>query len=177
MATYNFYLKVDDASQSTLGEGGLYMIGTEMKALFDAVCQLDTCSFSDSDFWWNPSSVDDTSLLVYFVADQNSSLVRTVKPGTALGGGGTTHISPAGNLSEVYVSAASGDDNPARALAVLAFHEGMHNLLKKGDSLHATGGMGLAAATVYSSSQLTQKNKDLMAGVMGTSIKQNTSFL
>ena len=118
-----------------------------------------------------------TSLLIYFVDDQSSSLVRQIKPNSPLGGGGTTHISSAGNLSEVYVSAAASDENSPRALAVLAFHEAMHNLLKKGQSLHASGGMGLAAETVFSNSRLTQKNKELMAAVTGKTIPQNTSFL
>ena len=65
----------------------------------------------------------------------------------------------------------------ARALAVLAFHEAMHNLLKRGNDLHAMGGMGLAAATVFPNSKLTQRNKELMAAAMGKNIPQNQSFL
>jgi hypothetical protein len=175
MSTYNFYLKDATTSTSNLGEGDLYIIGREMKALFDEVCLLDACPFSDSDFWWD--RVDEKALLVYFVDDRDSSLVHKVKPGSALGPAGTTHISPAGNLSEVYVSAAASDVDSTRALAVLAFHEAMHNLLKRGQSLHAMGGMGLAAETVFSNSKLTQKNKELMAGVMDKEILQNTSFV
>jgi hypothetical protein len=177
MATYNFYLKNATSDAFNPGEGGLYTIGLEMKALFDEVCQLDACPFSDSDFWWDPTTVSDTSLLVYFVDGKGSSLVHKVKPKWPLGAGGTTHISTADNLSEVYVSAATNNANPARALAVLAFHEAMHNLLKMGQSLHGSGGMDLAAVKVFSNSKLTQKNKDLMAGVMGDKILQNTSFL
>jgi hypothetical protein len=175
--TYNFYLKDAATSGPDWGEGTRYVIGLEMKTLFDEVCQLPSCPFSDSDFWWDPRSVSDTSLLIYFVDGKTSSLVHKVKPKTALGGGGTTHISSAGNLSEVYVSIGVKDSNPARALAVLAFHEAMHNLLKLGNGLHGSGGMGLAAATVFSNSKLTQKNKDLMAKVMGTKVPQNASFL
>ncbi|PYV49043.1 MAG: hypothetical protein DMG92_12140 [Acidobacteria bacterium] len=176
--TYDFYLK-DSATSGpgTWGEGDRYVVGTELKLLFDEVCQLSSCPFDISDFWWDPTSVSTTSLLIYFVDDQSSSLVRQIKPNSPLGGGGTTHISSAGNLSEVYVSAAASDENSPRALAVLAFHEAMHNLLKKGQSLHASGGMGLAAETVFSNSRLTQKNKELMAAVTGKTIPQNTSFL
>ena len=109
--------------------------------------------------------------------DRGSSLIHQIKPNSPLGPGGTTHISSAGNLSEVYVSAVAQDSDPTRALAVLAFHEGMHNLLKRGQSLHAMGGMGLAAETVFSNSKLTQRNKDLMAAVMDKQILQNTSFV
>jgi hypothetical protein len=178
MTTYNFYLK-DNATSGpgTWGEGDRYVLGMELKQLFDEVCQLSSCPFDISDFWWDPTSISATSLLIYFVDDQSSSLVQQIKPNSSLGGGGTTHISSAGNLSEVYVSAGASDPNSARAWAVLAFHEAMHNLLKMGNSLHASGGMGLAAQTVYSNSNLTQRNKELVAAVMGKTIPQNTSFL
>ncbi len=156
---YNFYLKDAATGGANWGEGTCYVVGMELKNLFDEVCQLPSCPFSDSDFWWDPTSVTDTSLLIYFVDGPSSSLVRKVRPKAPLGVGGTTHISNAGNLSEVYVSVAANDSNPARALAVLAFHEAMHNLLKTGQGLHGSGGMGLAAAIVYSNSKLTQKNQ------------------
>jgi hypothetical protein len=175
--TYNFYLKDKTTAAANWGEGDCYVTGIELKTLFDEVCQLAACPFSDSDFWWDPTSVGDTSLLIYFLDGQGSSLVRKVRPKAPLGGGGTTHVSSAGNLSEVYISAGANDSNPARAMAVLAFHEAMHNLLKMGQGLHGAGGMGLAAETVYSNSKLTKKNKDLMAVVMGKKILQNTSFL
>ena len=110
--TYDFYLK-DSATSGpgTWGEGDRYVVGTELKLLFDEVCQLSSCPFDISDFWWDPTSVSTTSLLIYFVDDQSSSLVRQIKPNSPLGGGGTTHISSAGNLSEVYVSAAASDEN------------------------------------------------------------------
>lgn len=178
MTTYNFYLKDAATPGSDWGEGTCYVIGLEMKTLFDEVCQLPSCPFSVSDFWWDPQSVNSTSVLVYFVNDSTRSLVRKVTPNAQLGQGGTTHISPAGNLSEVYVSIGVQDpNNPARALAVLAFHEVMHNLLQTGNGLHGSGGVGLAAATVYSNSKLTPKNKELVAKAMGKSIPQNTLFL
>lgn len=178
MTTYNFYLKDRGTSAGNFwGEGDRYVLGLEMKKLFDEICLLSACPFSTSDFWWDPATVSDTELLIYFVDAPGDSLVRRIRPNTPLGGGGTTHISTAGNLSEVYLSAIAGQADPVRALAVLAFHEGMHNLLKMGGGLHGAGGMGLAAATVYSTTQLTSRNKQLLAPVMGTRIPQNTSFL
>ncbi len=177
MSTYNFYLKDKGTRGALWGEGTCYMIGVEMKALFDEVCLLQSCPFSTSDFWWDPTSIKETEVLVYFMDSKSKSVIRRVKPNAPLGAGGTTFISSAGNISEVYIGAANNDPDQARALAVLAFHEIMHNLLKMGNSLHGSGGMGLAAGTVYSSSKLTKRNKELMAGVMGKKIKQNTSFL
>jgi hypothetical protein len=107
--TYNFYLKDAASSGTDWGEGTRYVVGNELKSLFDQVCALVACPFSMSDYWWDPPNVDDTSLLVYFVNGHGGSKVRKLKPGAALGAGGTTHISGAGNLSEVYVSAAAGD--------------------------------------------------------------------
>src|SRR5206468_1863187 len=117
-------------------EGDCYMVGVEMKALFDEVCQLSACPFDASDFWWDPTTVGDTELLIYFVDSQSDSLVHRVRPKSLLGQGGTTHTSTAGNLSEVYLSAVQNDADSARALAVLAFHEAMHNLLRWGNKLH-----------------------------------------
>jgi len=177
MATYNFYLKDAGTHGPDWGEGNCYVVGLEMKGLFDEVCQLASCPFDNSDFWWDPPSVGNTELLIYVVDSRAASLVRRVRPNSSLGQGGTTRISSAGNLSEVYLSAVRTDPNSARALAVLAFHEAMHNLLGWDNKLHGAGGMGLAAATVFSNSRLTQRNKELMAGVMGKNIPQNTAFL
>ena len=119
------------------------------------------------------------SLLIYFINSQADSLVRKVRPGSNLGPGGTTiPDDPTGNLSEVYFfTTAWQASDAARLLAVLAFHEAMHNLLKLGDRLHATGGMGLAAARVEETTRLTDTNKRLMAAVMADNIPQNSSFL
>ena len=178
MTTYNFYLKdLGTSAPGFWGEGDRYVLGLEIKKFFDEICQLAACPFSTSDYWWDPSTVSDTELLIYFVDGPSSSLVHRIRPSASLGPAGTTHISTAGNLSEVYLSAIAGQSNPVRALAVLAFHEAMHNLLKQGVGLHGSGGMGLAAATVYATTQLTSRNKQLMAPAMGTRIPQNTSFL
>jgi hypothetical protein len=176
--TYNFYLKdLGTSGPGFWGEGDRYVLGLQLAAFFDEICQLQSCPFSDSDYWWDPTTVGNTDLLVYFVDSPANSLVHKIRPKQTLGPGGTTHVSTAGNLSEVYLSAARKDVDPIRALAVLAFHEAMHNLLRLGNALHASGGMGLAAATVFSNSKLTPQNKTLMAGVMGKTIPQNSSFL
>lgn len=62
---------------------------------------------------------------------------------------------------------------------MLAFHEAMHNKLKRGGSLHshAVGGGGMASATVYANTQLNQQNVDKMASALATAVTQNTGFL
>lgn len=178
MTTYNFYLKdLGTGAPGFWGEGDRYVLGLEIKKFFDEICLLAACRFSTSDYWWDPATVSDTDLLIYFVDGPSASVVRQIRPNASLGSAGTTHISTAGNLSEVYLSASAGQPNRTKALAVLAFHEAMHNLLKQGAGLHGSGGMGLAAATVYATTQLTSRNKQLLAPVMGTRIPQNTSFL
>src|SRR5574341_1966084 len=104
MTTYNFYLKDRGTSApGTWGEGDRYVVGTYLMEFFDEICQLSSCPFSKSDFWWDPTSINDTDLLIYFVDAKADSLVRKIKPKAPQGGGGTTHISSAGNLSEVYI--------------------------------------------------------------------------
>jgi hypothetical protein len=185
LPTFSFFLS-DQTSEfdgfnwiSELGQGGMYTIGTYLKGFFDQVCQLDSCPYNTSDFTWNPAAASASNLVIYFINSSADSLVSKVNPGTPLGEGGTTLLDPAGNLSEVYFTSpgTDGASDLARQLAVLAFHESMHNLLQLGKSLHASGGMGLAAEVVPENASLTDTNKKLMAPAMGNDIPQNTSFL
>jgi hypothetical protein len=175
--TFNFYLKDLGTSGSSWGEGDRYVIGVNMKGLFDTVSADQNCAFSDSDFFWDPAASGSLTLVIYFVDDHASSVLRRIRPSSPLGPGGTTHISGAGNLSEVYLSAAAGQADTAAALARLAFHEGMHNLLNRGQSLHASGGGGLASETIFANTNLTQRNIDLLAPAVSNTPAQNTSFL
>jgi hypothetical protein len=185
MSTYNFRLsdQVRDSHPGVWGEGTAYAIGNYLKEFFDEVCSSPLTSYSDSDFWWDSSSSDvrPHEVLIYFLDSQADSLVRKVAAGASLGPGGTTLIRSSGNISEVYVreslaAMGSGGDF-ARGLAVLAFHEAMHNKLKLGGSLHATGGGGMAATTVFANTKLSSKNIQQMAAALGRSVPQNLSFL
>ncbi len=177
VATFNFYLKDSGTSApATWGEGDRYEIGNQMKALFDDVCAEAACPFDNSDFWWDPTG-GDIPLLIYFVDGQADSLVRRIRPHANLGGGGTTHVSPTGNLAEVYISGGTIFNDSAAGLGRLAFHEAMHNLLNMGNNLHAVGGGGLASAVVFENTNLTQRNKALMAPALGRKVAQNTTFL
>ena len=184
MSTYNFHLgdRVT-GSPGVWGEGTGYMIGLYMQELFNAVCGSPSTPYSDSDFWWNasPGNVRAHEVVVYFVSNKSESLVKKVAPSIGLGGGGTTRIHASGNLSEVYVaeslSAMGGGSDIARGLAVLAFHEAMHNKLKLGNSLHAVGGGGLASTTVYATTKINAQNIAKMAPALSLAVPQETKFL
>ncbi|MFZ0712379.1 MAG: hypothetical protein WAM53_20230 [Terrimicrobiaceae bacterium] len=175
--TFNFYLKDLGTSGDRWGEGDRYVIGTEMKGLFDLVCADPNCQFSDSDFWWDPAAGSALTVIIYFVDNHAGSVLRTIRPNSPLGPGGTTLVSGGGNLSEVYLSAAAGQSDTAPALARLAFHESMHNLLNRGQSLHGVGGGGLASEIIFANTNLTQANINLLAPAVSNTPAQNTSFL
>jgi hypothetical protein len=120
-------------------------------------------------------------VLIYFLDSKSDSLVQQVSAGATLGPGGTTLIRASGNRSEVYVreslAAMGGGADVARGLAVLAFHEAMHNKLKLGGSLHSTGGGGMAAATVFANTNVNAGNTAKMAPALSRTAAQDTSFL
>lgn len=185
MTTYNFRLsdKVRSSNPNVWGEGILYVIGTYLKEFFDQVCTSNLAPYSDSDFWWNSSASDIRSheVLVYFLDSRANSLIHKVSPKGPLGPGGTTLIRSSGNLSEVYVreslAAMGGGGDVARGLAVLAFHEAMHNKLKLDGKLHSIGGGGMAATTVFANTNLTKENIAIMAPALSRPVPQNGSFL
>lgn len=185
ISTYN--IRLSDHVRSSIpgawGEGTAYVIGTYLKEFFDGVCASPLTSYSDSDFWWDSSSTDVRSheVLIYFLSNKQDSLVKQVAAGTILGPGGSTLIRSSGNLSEVYVTeslaAMGGGGDFARGLAVLAFHEAMHNKLRLGEGLHTMGGGGMAAATVFANTNLNAKNIAMMAPTLSQAVPQNLSFL
>lgn len=185
MTIYNVRLadQVGSSLPAVWGEGTAYTVGIEIKALFDEVCASPLTTFDASDYWWNSAAGDVRAgeVLVYFLTERGDSLVRKVQAGAGLGAGGTTLIRTAGNLSEVYVkealAAMGGGASIARGLAVLAFHEAMHNKLRLGNKMHSTAGGGIAATTVYANTELKQRNVDLMAKALATPVAQDTSFL
>ncbi len=175
MPIYNVYLK-DVQHGADWGEGDAYAVGNYLKGLFDEVCQRPETTFTAADFWYNPNAGDikDHELLVYLVANQGASVIRGIRPNQSLGPGGTTLFTSNWSLTEVYHSAAFdlNDANPWRGLAVLCFHELMHNKLKRGNILHTNGGGGLARATVFSDYTLSATNKQLMASALSKKVPQ-----
>jgi hypothetical protein len=169
---YNVYIKsVGVGYSADWGEGDAYVVGNYLKELFDQVCSHPASAYSGGDYWWEPNAGDiaDHELLVYLVSNRSNSIIRSLFPGQGLGPGGTTYFNNNYSLTEVYfdVGFNLADANPHRGLAVLCFHELMHNKLKRGNSLHTNGGGGLARATVYSNYMLSAENKRLMANALG----------
>ncbi|MCP5418960.1 MAG: hypothetical protein H6970_00515 [Gammaproteobacteria bacterium] len=78
--------------------------------------------------WWryNAALVEDDELVVYFypVASYGD-----IPPGKCAHAGGCTFQHTKGMLSEIYVRPVADAPNRAQLLAVLAFHEIMHNKL------------------------------------------------
>jgi hypothetical protein len=185
VSTYNFRLsdKVGGSNPGVWGEGTAYVVGNYLKEFFNRVCTSPLTPYSDSDFWWDSaaSEVRAEEVLIYFLDSKSDSLVQQASAGATLGPGGTTLIRSSGNLSEVYVreslAAMGGGADFARGLAVLAFHEAMHNKLKLGGSLHSTGGGGMAATTVFANTNLNAANIAKMAPTLSRTVAQNVSFL
>lgn len=174
---FKFFIKSRGFTYSTnWGEGDAYAVGSYLKGLFDEVCQHQSSGYSSSDFWWEPNAGDiaDHELLVYLVPSRASSIIRTISPGLGLGPAGTTYFNNNFSLTEIYFDVAFNlaDANPHRGLAVLCFHELMHNKLKRGNILHTNGGGGLARATVYSNYTLSAENKRLMATALSNRVPQ-----
>jgi hypothetical protein len=110
-------------------------------------------------------------VLIYVVQGQLDSVV-----GPNFGHGfpeahGFTAWNGNGTGSEIYLA-----NRGAPLMARIAFHELMHNKLHwEGTRLHGSeGGGGLAQETVNESTQLTDANKTLMAGVLGNDRPQWT---
>lgn len=132
MATLQLYLMPRfDRGFFNVGEGDLYVTGLYLTDYFDTLCA-GVAGFDGSDFHWEgtASSVQDTDLVCYVLADQGRSIAARHSDGT-LGGGGSTVWSTRAHamISEVYMTAVDGDASRSRLLANLIFHELMHNKL------------------------------------------------
>ena len=125
--------------------------------------------------WWSSNALllEDDELLVYFLPSGKHSLIRRVAGQVPLNtGAGATFKTTMGMISEVYIAKAAGDARIAKLLAVLAFHELMHNKLGSGNHMHGQG--GLAAAVVSGSTTLNPGNISAMAQHLGDKRKQWT---
>jgi hypothetical protein len=125
--------------------------------------------------------LDDDEMIMYFVPNPRRSLIKSVaKRGAAHAGGGTV-MTDQGMISEVFISEAAGDARIGRLLAVIAFHELMHNKL----DAHPTRGVvsdihnlgGAAKATVGHGDDPSDNNKRLMATHLGIRIPQYSGHL
>ena len=184
MSIFNIHMSDKVTGMSDFwGEGTAYAVSTHLIGLFDEVCASPLTSFASSDYWWDKpaSQIASNEVLIYFVRNKDDSIVKqawaSANPG---GAAGYTYINGSdGNISEIYVETAisqlSGGGDLTRGLAVLAFHELMHNKLRLGNALHSHG--GAAAAAVSNETKLTAKNISAMAKALDKRVKQNTGYL
>jgi len=186
MSTFRVHLgdRVLSSNPSNWGEGTAYAIGNNIKNLYDQVCQDPNTTFSDSDFFWNssPGSIQSNEVLIYFVNTKGDSLITQVWPGSQLGVSGTTKWNTSsGCISEIYVSeciSQMGDCDVALGLALMAFHESMHNKVRMGDSLHNQSGVSLGRRVIsFCGQALSAGDIALMAPALDRDTAQYTSFL
>jgi hypothetical protein len=156
---------------------------------FNSIC-FQSADFKNAqvDCWWsyNEALLEDDELLVYFLPEPRRSIIREVTGDLPahVGLGGATVLSTksgqSGMISEVYISGAAGDRQLAKLLAIVAFHELMHNKLDASPNspikdIHSLG----AAATppLKNSSVPSNPNKAIMAKHLSRKIKQYTGHM
>jgi hypothetical protein len=107
-------------------------------------------------------------LMVYIIGAKHSSVVAA-KFGPGGGTGGYTAFEMSGKrltASEAYMHA-QGDElrlNP-RQLAIMVFHEAMHNVLQEGEKMHSRGGMA-AEKLNYDTAKHNKKDDKAMAAAL-----------
>ena len=159
-------------------------IAKDLTHWFDDICKKST-TFRGSTVhcWWtsNVHLLDEDEMIIYFVPTPRRSLIRSVAKRNLPHAGGGTVMTDQGMISEIFISEAAGDAGIARLLAVIAFHELMHNKLDAHPThpavrdIHLLG--GAAKATVGRGDDPTDGNKRIMAAHLGTKIPQYSGHL
>jgi hypothetical protein len=164
------------------GEGTMYAVGNYLKDMFQKVIDHDSCPFERVHWSWERGVVQQTDIVLYFLASQYDSIIKEkykAVPKHNSGSGGT-FPSAGGMLSEVYLKAMQGDFNYSRLVAKLAFHECMHNKIDTpaGSTVaDIHSGDGLAAAMISNGTDLTDKNISMMAANLGRKVVQHTETM
>ncbi len=164
------------------GEGTMWAVGNYLQDLFQKVIDHKSCPFERVQWSWERGVVQQTDIVLYFLASQADSIIKEkykAVPKHNSGSGGTFN-SPGGMLSEVYLRAMEGDFAYSRLVAKLAFHECMHNKIDApaGSTVaDIHNGDGLAAASISNGSDLTDKNIALMAANLGRKVIQHTETM
>ncbi len=163
------------------GEGAMYAIGTQLKTMFNRVCQHKNSAFAAADYSWEKGTVADTDVVVYCVGTKERGSIIKSKSGQPIheSASGGTFAYSGGMISEVYLRSFDGAANFSSVAANIIFHEIMHNKLdapttKTVGDIHIKGGGGLANATVTAGSALTDANIELMAGALSKKVPQYT---
>jgi hypothetical protein len=163
MATYTAKL-IDhtDTQKLVIYKGGVQRI---LKELYDQA--FAGTSDSVTVVWGTGSSAD--NLIIHFVLDLKHSFIREKWPAATISpdAGGHTHTEGALACSEIYQNI-NGIRQQVRQLAVLAFHESLHNLLPFWgmEEMHNLDGggraAGLAGKKVGPDAEMTARNKELI---------------
>jgi hypothetical protein len=122
---------------------------------------------------YQASDLEPWDVVVYFVRDPSRSIAARLGSSSSDDNAGLTAFTSSGVVSEVYVEG----NGPGEKLALIAFHEIMHNKLQRGNDMHKNGGGGVAVSPVQGWEQLTPKNKQLMAAALRTPVPQYTGRL
>jgi hypothetical protein len=106
---------------------------------------------------FHPGDLQAVDLRCFILPDQSTSVVRRLRGGVTLGGGGTTAQTDRGTVSEVYDSVFGAD---YKSECAVLFHELMHNKLEMGNEMHADGevGFGIASAEVEDGRSLGRRS-------------------
>ncbi len=166
------------------GEGTMWSVGNHLREMFQKVVDHESSPFERFHYSWERGVVQQTDIVVYFLASQADSIIKEkykAVPKHNSGSGGT-FPSAGGMLSDVYLRAMEGDFAYSRLVAKLAFHECMHNKIDAAPGstiadIHSQGGEGIAMATVSNGSDLTDKNIGLMAAALGKKVIQHTETM
>ncbi|HVE57851.1 MAG TPA: hypothetical protein VNB22_13550 [Pyrinomonadaceae bacterium] len=164
------------------GEGTMWSVGNQLRDMFQKVIDHASCPFERFNYSWERGVVQQTDIVVYFLASQYDSIIKEkykAVPKHNSGSGGT-FASAGGMLSEVYLRAMEGDFDYSRLVAKLAFHECMHNKIDAAPGSSVAdihNGDGLAAATISNGTGLTDKNISLMAANLGRKVIQHTETM
>lgn len=159
-------------------------IAKDLTHWFDDICKKST-TFRGSTVhcWWtsNVHLLDEDEMIIYFVPQPRRSLIRSVGKRNLPHKSGGTVMTDQGMISEVFISECAGDARIGRLLAVIAFHELMHNKLDAHPTravvkdIHNLG--GAAKATVGHGDDPTYGNRSLMAKHLGIRIPQYSGHL
>lgn len=164
------------------GEGTMYAIGMKLKTMFQTICNHKNSTVAIADYSWERGNVASTDVVVYCCGTKEYGSVIKGKDGAAIhdSASGGTYDYTGGMISEVYLRSIDGAANFVSVAANIIFHEIMHNKLdapkvKTVNDIHTSGGGGLAVTKVSAGSALTDKNIELMAGVLSKVVPQYTA--
>ena len=143
---------------------------TYLEKLFKEVCRYQESAYDDaSAYWWTDRPVHHAphEPIIWLLRGRADSMITRVygviiPPGNA----GANMFGPQGNISEIYLEHEA--NSSALAQSKMAFHELMHNKLRKGDVMHSeTFGLGRAMQN-FESAILTSDDINLMAPELKT---------